>query len=139
MKGLQQSQRIGNRGQFRRQFSRDSKRMKTPGQLAVLQQLLVADREQRTAQRGKYREFVFGPLDGGQRGAQSLDLCAIVNRPARDQELGNAASFEGVDVGSRHILLKTDEAAEQEADMTRLNRHEMLGLAWPETPRCRGC
>src|SRR5262249_39702069 len=55
MEGLQQSQCIGNRGQFRRHLSGDSKRMKTPGQLAVLQQLLVADREQRTAQRGKYR------------------------------------------------------------------------------------
>ena len=113
--------------------------MKTPGQLAIFQQLLVADRKQRTTKGRKYRELVFGPLDGGQRGTQSLDLCAIVKRAAADQQMGNAASFEGFDIGPCHVLLKTDEAAEQEADMTCLNRHEMLGLTRPEAQRCRGC
>src|SRR4029077_6858886 len=117
MESLQQSQSIDNRGQFPRQFAGDSKRMKTPSDLPILQQLLVADREQRTTQGRKYRQLVFGPLNGGQRGTQGLDLCAIVKRAAADQEMGNAASFEGSDVGSLHVLLKTDEAAEQKADM----------------------
>src|SRR5262245_31308869 len=139
MEVLQQSQSIGNRAQIRWQFTGDSKRMKTPGDLAIFQQLLVADRKQRTTQGRKYRQLVFGPLGGGQRSTQSLDLCAIVNRAATDQQMGNASSFKGFDVGPRHVLLKTDEAAEQEADMTCLNRHQMFGLARPEAQRRRGC
>ena len=113
--------------------------MKTPGDLAILQQLLVADRKQRTTQGRKYRQLVFGPLDGGQRGTQGLDLRAIMKRAAADQQMGNAASFERFDVGPRHVLLETDEAAEQQADMACLNRHEMLRLARPEAQRRRGC
>ena len=121
--------------QIWRQFTGDAKRMKTPGELAILQQLFVADRKQRTAQRCKHRQLVFRPLDGGQRGAQGLDLRAIMKRAAADQQMGNAARFERLDVGPRHVLLEADEAAEQQADMARLNRHEMLRLAGPEAPR----
>ena len=105
--------------------------------MAILEQLLIADREQRTPQRRKHRQLVVGPLDGRQRGAQGLDLCAIVKRPAADQQMGNAARFEGLDVGPRHVLLETDEAAEQQADMPRLDRHEMLRLARLEAQRRR--
>ncbi len=109
--------------------------MKTADPMAILQQLFVADRKQRTPQRCKYRQLVFRPLDGGQRGAQGLDLRAIMKRAAAHQQMGNPARFERLDVGPRHVFLEANEPAEQQADMARLNRHEVLRLAGPKAPR----
>ena len=106
--------------------------MKTADPMAVFQQLFVADRKQRAAQSGKYRQLVFGPLDSSQSGAQRLDLRAIMKRAAADQQMSNAARFESFDIRPGHVLLVADKAAEQQADMARLNRHEMLRFIWPE-------
>src|SRR4029077_2938064 len=117
-----------------RQFIGDAKRMKTPGELAILQQLFVADRKQRNAQGCKYGQLVFRPLDGRERRAQGLDLRAIMKRAAANQQMRDAVRFQRFDVGPGHVLLEADEAAEQQADMARLNRYEMLRLAGPEAP-----
>jgi hypothetical protein len=106
--------------------------MKTADAMAIFQQLFIADRKQRSAQRRKHRQLVFRPLDGSQCGAQRLDLCAIVKGAAANQQMGNPARFESIDVRPRHVLLVADEPAEQQADMARLNRHEMLRFARPE-------
>src|SRR5687768_18040930 len=89
--------------------------MKPADPMAIFQQLFVTDRKQRPAQSCKYRQLVFRPFDGGKRGAQRLDLRAIMKRAATDQQMGNPARFESFDVRPRHVLLVADEAAEQQA------------------------
>ena len=46
--------------------------------MAILEQLLVANRKQRSPQRRKHRQLIVGPLDGRQRCPQRLDFAAIV-------------------------------------------------------------
>src|SRR5262245_19761769 len=62
-----------------------------------------------------------------------------MKRPAAHQQMGDAARFKRLDVGPGHVFLEADEATEQQADMTRLNRHEVLGLTWHEAQRYRWC
>ena len=70
-----------------------------------LEQRLVADREQRPAQRREHRQLVVRPLDRGERGADRLDLLAIVKRAAADQHVRDAARLERLDVRPRHVVL----------------------------------
>ena len=64
-----------------------------------VEQLLVADREQRAAQRREHRQLVVGPLDRRQRRAQRLDLLALVEALAADEQVRHAARLERLDVG----------------------------------------
>ena len=82
-----------------------------------LEQLLVADREQRAAQRREHRQLVVRPLDRGERGADRLDLLAIVERLAADQQVRDAARLERLDVRPRDVLAEADETPEQDADV----------------------
>ncbi len=43
-----------------------------------------------------------------------LDFGAVVERPAADQEMRNAARFEGLDVGAGGVFVVADETAETE-------------------------
>ena len=79
------------------------------------EQLLFAEREERPAQRGEHRQRVVGPLDGGERGPQRVDLLAFVERLAADEQVRHAARLERLDIRSRHVVLVVDETAEQEA------------------------
>ena len=63
-----------------------------------LEQLLVADREERAAQRREHRQLVVRPLDRGERGADGLDLFALVERLAADEHVRDAARLERLDV-----------------------------------------
>src|SRR5688572_15850642 len=125
MERLQQSEALANRREVRRQFIGDAKWMKSPDAMPIFQQIFVADRKQRPAQGCKYRQLVFRPLDSCKRRSQGLDLGAVMKRPAADQQMRDTARFEGFDVRPRHVFLVAGEAAEQETDMSRLNRHEM--------------
>ncbi len=93
---------------------------KRAAEVAILEQLLVADREERPAQRGEDRQLIVGPLDRHQRRAQRLDLLAIVERRAADEQVPDAARLERLDVRPRDVLAEADEAAEQDADVPRL-------------------
>ncbi len=82
-----------------------------------LEQLFVADREERSAQRRKHRQLIVGPLDRGERGAHRLDLFALVERAAADEHVRDAARLERLDVGPRDVGLPADEPPEQQADV----------------------
>ena len=80
--GRRAAERIGNRLRCRVGASarHDSarmpqaggtERMQAPVAMAILEQRLVVDREQRAPQRRKHRQLVVGPLDGGKRRARS--------------------------------------------------------------------
>ena len=97
--------------------------------MAVFEQLLIPDREQRSPQRRKHRQLIVWPLDRRQRGAQRLDFAAIVKRPAADEQMRDAARFERAHVRPRHVLSEADEPAEQQADVPRLDRNEVFRLA----------
>ena len=81
------------------ELGRHSKRMKdmTPESVSCrpaegggpLQQLLVADRKERSAQRREDRQLIVGPLDGSKRGANRLDLFTLVKRAAADETCGS--------------------------------------------------
>ena len=58
--------------------------METTKFMPILQQLLIANREKRPAQRRKHRQLIFRPFDGGEGGAQSLDLGTIVKGATAD-------------------------------------------------------
>src|SRR5689334_11678689 len=96
--------------------------------IAILEQLFVADRKQGSPQRRKHRQLIVWPLDGCQRGAQRLDFSAVVERPAAHKQMRDAARLERANVRPRHVLPEADEPAEQQTNMPRLNRHQMLLL-----------
>ena len=50
-----------------------------------------------------------------------------MKRLAADQQVRDAARFERLDVGARDVLAEADEAAEQQADVPRLDRRAALG------------
>ena len=64
------------------------------GRLLPLEQLLVTNREQRSAQRRKHRQLVVRPLDRRERGADRFDFLAIVKCLAADEHMMDAARFE---------------------------------------------
>ena len=65
--------------------------------------VLVVDREERSLQRREHRQLVVGPFDGGERRANRLDLLAVVERAAADEQVRQPARLDRVDVagGSR--------------------------------------
>ena len=84
-----------------------------------LEQLLVANREERASQRREHRQLVVRPLDRGQRGADGFDFLALVKRSAADEHVRDAARLERLDVGARDVGLPAHETAEQKADVLR--------------------
>ena len=134
MQPLQQPQRLGDRPQVRNlvrrvlvEDLRHAKRMEdAAGEPLVrraaemvrpLEQLLVPNRKERSTQRRKHRQLIVRPLDRGERGAQGLDLFALVERAPADQDVRDAARLERLDVGARDVGLPADEAPEQQADV----------------------
>ena len=103
--------------------------MEMPELMAILEQLLIPDREQCSPQRRKHRQLIVWPLDRRERGAQRLDFAAVVKRPAADEQMRDAARFERPHVRPRHVLSEADEPAEQQADVPGLDRDEVLFLA----------
>src|SRR2546425_744723 len=122
---------------FGGQVRRNIKRMEAPETMAVVEQLFVADREERSPQRRENGKFVVRPFDRRQRGAQRLDLGAVVKRAAANEQVRNAARFERLHIAAGHVFVVADEPAEQQADMTSLNRHEVFGFARLEAFRTR--
>ncbi len=116
-------QRVANRLEPGRQRARDAERVEAAAQVVVLEQIVVADGEQRPAQRGIHRQLIVGPLDGQQRRAQRLDLLAVVKGLAADQQVADTARFQCVHVVARHVLAVRQEAAEQDADVPRFERY----------------
>ncbi len=83
--------------------SGDPEGMKAAGELVVLEQVLVADGEERPPQRREYRQLVVGPFNRHQRGAKRLDLLAVVERPPAHQQVPDTARLERVDVRTRDV------------------------------------
>ena len=48
--------------------------------VAIFEQLLIANGEERTAKRGKYGQLIVRPFHGGECGTKRLDLLAPVKR-----------------------------------------------------------
>ena len=88
-----------------------------PEMVRPLEQLFVANREERSAQRRKHRQLIVRPLDRGEGGANRLDFFALVERAPADEHVRDAARLERLDVGPRDVGLPAHEAAEQEADV----------------------
>src|SRR4029079_12680182 len=101
-------------------------RMKGPGQMVIVEQFFVANREQRAAQRGEHRKLVVRPFDGRQRRADGFDLLAVVERLAADEQLADAACLERLDVLARDVFAVADKPSEQQTDMARLERYPQL-------------
>src|SRR4030095_10204819 len=120
--------------EMRRQRLRNAERMKAPGQMVKVEQLLVADREERSAQRRKHRTLIVPPFDCRERRANGFDLLAVVERLATDEQLANAARFERLDVLPRDVFAVADKPAEQEADMARLERYPEFRVSGARCP-----
>ncbi len=72
--------------------------MHAPCEAPVLEQRFVADREERSSQRPEHRQLIVRPLEGGERRAHRLDLLALVERLAADEQMRDAARFERLHV-----------------------------------------
>ena len=131
---LQQPQRFGDRPEVRDllrrvlvEHRRHPKRMEDSASEPVagaaaemmrpLEQLFIADREERAAQRRKHRQLIVGPLDRGQGGAKRLDLFALVKGAPADEHVRDAARLERLDVGTRDVGLPAHKTPEQQADV----------------------
>ena len=86
------------------------------------QQLLFGHGEERAAQGREHAQTVVGPLDRGQRGAQRVDLFALVEGLAADEQVRQPPRFERVDVRPRDVVLEVEEAAEQQAHVAGPDR-----------------
>ena len=64
----------------------------------VLEQRLLADREERAPQRGIHVQRIVGPLDGRKRRAERLDLLAIVEGASADEQVRDVARLERIHV-----------------------------------------
>src|SRR5262245_26750373 len=95
---------------------------------AVLEQRLVAHREQWPAQGAIDGQLVIRPLDGGERGAQTLDLLPLMERLAADQHVRDAPRLERLDIRLGDVGAPLRDAAKEQADVAR--RHRDL-LPWP--------
>ena len=122
------TQGVANRLEPGRQRVRDSEGVKPARDVVVLEQLLIANREQRAAQSREDRELIVRPLDRHQRRAQRFDFVAIVERLAANQEMFDAARLERFDVRPCDVLTEADEAAKQDADVTRLERNPLIAF-----------
>ncbi len=94
----------------------------------ILEQVRVANREKRPAQRREHRELIVRPLDRHQRGAERLNLFAVVKRLAAHEQVVDTARLERFDVLARDVLTETHEPAEQDADVPRLERHALARI-----------
>ena len=128
MQRAQQRERIDDRLQIRRDLvPRQPIRMEPPESLAILDQLLVADREERALERRVHRELVVGPLHRRQRGAQALDFFAQVERAAADQQVRDPARLQRLDIRARDVRAERRETAEEQAHVARRDRHRLAG------------
>ena len=76
-------------------------------------------------QRRVHRQLVVGPLHRRQRRAQALDLFAQVEGAAADQQMGDAARLQRLDVVTRDVLAPRGEAPEQQAHVPRRDRQRL--------------
>ena len=83
--------------------------------VAIREQRLVVDREERASQRREHRQLVVRPLDRGQRAADRFHLFTLVKRFAADEQVRHAARFERVDVRAGHVGAEVQESPEQDA------------------------
>src|SRR6478735_1560011 len=93
--------------------------MKHARPCVIFEQFFLTDREKRPMQRGVHRQLVFGPLDRSERGPNGIDFFALVKGLAADEQVRDTTSLELLDVVARDVLAEMQEAAEQQADVTR--------------------
>ncbi len=127
METLEHQQRLHNRLQVTNsigvgarsapEWLREPERVHDAEALLPLEQLLVADREQRPPQRREHRQLIVRPLDRGERCPDGLDLFAVVKGLASDEHMAHAAGLECADVRLRDVFAEADESAEQQADV----------------------
>src|SRR5439155_15790235 len=119
MQVCQESQGAGDRLEpLGNRTARQPERVQTTIPVPVLEDLLIADREERPVKRRENRELIVGPLERGERGAHRLHFAARVEGSAADQEMADAARVQLSDVGTCDLL---GEATEQNADVPRLD------------------
>ena len=109
--------------------------MEAPEAVPVREERLVVDGEQRATERREHGELVVGPLYRGQRRPQGAHLLAVVKRSAADQQMPDAARFERVDVGTRHVGAPTVESAKQHGDVPRLDGNTLRRCTLRGRPR----
>ena len=125
MQPLEKQKGLSNRLEMRALFVgggrlvqlRNAERMKSAMTFVPVEQILVSDREQRAAQRREHRQLVVRPLDRRQRGADGLDLLALVEALPADEDMRNPAGIQRVHVRPRDVVSERDEAPEQHADV----------------------
>ncbi len=87
--------------------------------VAIGEQRVVAEREERAVQGREDAELVVRPLDGGQRVAQRDDLFALVIRAPAYEDVGNMARLERPHVFTGDVVPSVHEATREETDVTR--------------------
>src|ERR1700683_1774258 len=90
------------------------------------QKQVVRDGKQRAFKRSEDRQFIFGPLDGGQRGAQSFHFLAAMKRFRSNQQMRNLAGLQAPDIIASNVSTEIGEAAKQQADVPGRNRQQLL-------------
>src|SRR6185436_2957920 len=91
--------------------------------MSIQKEGFVVNREQCPLEGREHRQFILGPLDGGERRSHRVHFFAAVERLAADEQMGNAARLERVDICARDVLAVMQEAAKQDADMSWLDWH----------------
>jgi hypothetical protein len=102
--------------------------MQAPDPMSKGQQDVVAEGEERAAQRGEYAQLVVRPLDRDERVAQREHLLAVVIRAPAHEDVGHAAHLQRSHVGPRHVVTEALEATEEETHVPGLEGHGLARL-----------
>jgi hypothetical protein len=103
--------------------------VEAPHPVAKGEQAVVAQREKGSPESGEHRELVVGPLDGGERIPERQDLLAGVEGAAAHHHVRDAPPLQGPHVGTGQVAAEAGEAAEEQADVARLQRNPRVALA----------
>src|SRR5262249_38691124 len=103
----------------------DAKALRAVSELP-LEQVLVADGEQRRAKRRKHRHLIVGPLDRRERRANGLNLFTIVKRLAANEHVADTSCLERLHVRLRDVFAETEKPPEQKAHMLGLKSYGLL-------------
>ena len=133
----QHAQRVGERLELRATCVGHVEGTEAVAERVPGQHVFFGNGEERSAQRREHRQRIVGPLDRRERRAQRIDLLALVEGLAADEQVRHAARLERLHVGARHVGRVVDEAAEQQTHVAGRDR-ALAAAAVRHTPAAVG-
>ena len=116
----QQAQRIGDRFEAGIEILRERPKRLQPSDFVMeAQQQIVGDGKERAFERREDGKFIFGPFNGGERGAQRFHLFAAMKRFRPNQQMRDLAGLQAPNIIASNVFSEVGETAKQQANVSR--------------------